>query len=237
LENRLAPALKEALLQVSSASVAGALAKLGVRNVWIRGAMPIAGGGARTVGEAFTMRFLPAREDLVGPALAALPNSRAAVEAMADGSIAVIETGGVTDAGVAGDVLCTRMARRGVAGLVTDGAVRDIAGVEQSGLPVWSPGTASPAPGNSLTFVGWGLPIACGGVTVFPGDVIIADRDGAVVIPQALVQQITTDAGDIERFDAWVVSKVEAGEALPGLYPPSAETRDRYARETRTDRR
>jgi len=89
----LLPALKEALLQVSSASAAGALAKLGVRNVWIRGAMPIAGRGVRTVGEAFTLRFLPTREDLVGPALAALPSSRAAVEAMEAGCIAVIETG------------------------------------------------------------------------------------------------------------------------------------------------
>lgn len=227
----MAPALKEALLKASSASVAGALAKLGIRNVWIRGAAPIAGGGARAVGEAFTMRFLPAREDLVGKALAALPNSRAAVEAMEDGSIAVIETGGVTDAGVAGDVLCTRMVQRGSAGLVTDGAVRDIAGVEQSGLPVWSRGTASPAPGNSLTFIGWGMPIACGGVTVFPGDVIIADRDGAVVIPQALIEQVTTEASEVELFDAWVVSKVEAGEPLPGLYPPNDENKVRYARE------
>lgn len=227
----MAPALKEALLKASSASVAGALAKLGIRNVWIRGAAPIVGGGARAVGEAFTMRFLPAREDLVGKALAALPNSRAAVEAMEDGSIAVIETGGVTDAGVAGDVLCTRMVQRGSAGLVTDGAVRDIAGVEQSGLPVWSRGTASPAPGNSLTFIGWGMPIACGGVTVFPGDVIIADRDGAVVIPQALIEQVTTEASEVELFDAWVVSKVEAGEPLPGLYPPNDENKVRYARE------
>ncbi len=227
----MAPALKEALLKASSASVAGALAKLGIRNVWIRGAAPIVGGGARAVGEAFTMRFLPAREDLVGKALAALPNSRAAVEAMEDGSIAVIETGGVTDAGVAGDVLCTRMVQRGSAGLVTDGAVRDIAGVEQSGLPVWSRGTASPAPGNSLTFIGWGMPIACGGVTVFPGDVIIADRDGAVVIPQALIEQVTTEASEVELFDAWVVSKVEAGEPLPGLYPPNDENQVRYARE------
>jgi regulator of RNase E activity RraA len=232
----LAPALKEALLQASSASAAGALAKLGIRNIWIRGAMPIAGGGARTVGEAFTMRFLPAREDLAGPALAALPNSRAAVEAMEEGYIAVIDTGGVTDAGAAGDVLCTRMARRGVVGLVTDGAVRDIVGVEQSGLPVWSRGTASPAPGNSLTFAGWGLPVACGGVTIFPGDVIVADRDGAVVIPQSLVEQVTADAAEIERFDAWVVSKVQAGELLSGLYPPSPETQDRYARESRAPR-
>ena len=228
----MAPALKEALLQVSSASAAGALAKVGIRNVWVRGAMPIAGGGVRTVGEAFTMRFLPAREDLVGPALAALPNSRAAVEAMEDGSIAVIETGGVTDAGVAGDVLCARMVRRGVTGLVTDGVIRDLAGVEQTGLPVWSKGAASPAPGNALTFVDWGLPIACGGVAIFPGDVIVADRDGAVVIPQAMVDSVAAEAAEVERFDAWVFAKVSEGEQLQGLYPPNAENLARYKAET-----
>lgn len=228
----MTPELKRSLLQASTASIASALLKLGLRNIWIRGAMPIAGGGAHAIGEAFTMRFLPMREDLVGAALASLPNSRAAIEAMAPGSFAVIDAMGVTDAGVAGDVLCGRMARRGVAGLVTDGAVRDIAGVEQSGLAVWSRGTASPAPGNALTFVDWGLPVACGGVTVFPGDLIVADRDGAVVIPQALAEQVATDAAEIERFDAWVVAKVANGEPLDGLYPPNSENQARYRRET-----
>ena len=109
------------------------------------------------------MRFLPLREDLGGDAAAKLPTSREAIEAIEQGSFAVIEARGVTDAGVVGDVLCARMARRGVAGLVTDGAIRDLAGVELTGLPVWSGGTAFPAPGNSLTFADWGLPVACGG--------------------------------------------------------------------------
>jgi len=226
------PELRKSLSQVSTASVAGALLKLGLRNIWIRGAKPTAGAGSCSVGTAFTMRFIPMREDLVGPALARLANSRAAIEAMAAGSFAVIDAMGVTDAGVAGDVLCARMALRGAAGMVTDGAIRDIAGVEKSGLPVWSNGTASPAPGNSLTFIDWGLPVACGGVAVFPGDVIIADRDGAVVIPQALAEQVAAEAAEIERFDAWVVAKVEAGEPLPGLYPPNAANQERYRRET-----
>jgi regulator of RNase E activity RraA len=223
--------LHRTLSQVSTASIASALLKLGLRNIWIRGAMPIVGEGTRHVGTAFTMRFLPMREDLVGPALATLGNSRAAIEAMEAGSFAVIDAMGVTDAGVAGDVLCARMALRGVAGLVTDGAIRDIAGVEQSGLPVWARGTASPAPGNALTFVDFGLPVACGGVAVFPGDVIVADRDGVVVIPHALAEQVTAEAAETERFDAWVISRVEAGEPLPGLYPPNAENQERYRRE------
>lgn len=231
----MTPELKETLSKVSTASVASALLKLGLRNIWIRGAMPIAGGGAHSVGEAFTMRFLPMREDLVGPALAKLQNTRAAIEAMEPGSFVVVDAMGVTDAGVAGDVLCARMALRGGVGLVTDGAIRDIVGVETSGLPVWSRGTASPAPGNSLTFIDWGLPIACGGVTIFPGDVIVADRDGAVVIPQAIAEQVAAEAAEIERFDAWVVEKVAAGESLPGLYPPNADNQERYKRETSAD--
>ena len=226
---------KEALSQVSTASIASALLKLGLRNIWIRGAEPIAGGGPSRVGKAFTMRFLPMREDLVGPAIASLGSSRAAIEAMDDGSFVVIDAMGVTDAGVAGDVLCARMALRGAAGLVTDGAIRDIVGVEQSGLAVWSRGTASPAPGNSLTFMDWGLPVACGGVTVFPGDSIVADRDGAVVIPQVLSEQVFAEAAEIERFDAWVVSKVATGEPLPGLYPPDPDNQERYRRETAGD--
>ncbi len=229
------PELKRTLSQISTASIASALLKLGLRNIWIRGAMPIAGGGTPRAGKAFTMRFLPMREDLVGPALAKLKNSRAAIEAMEADSFAVIDAMGVTDAGVAGDVLCARMALRGVAGLVTDGAVRDIVGVEQAGLPVWSRGTASPAPGNSLTFIDWGLPVACGGVTIFPDDLIVADRDGAVVIPQALAEQVVREAAELERFDAWVVAQVETGEPLPGLYPPSPENQERYRREAAGD--
>ena len=224
--------IKKALSEISTASIASALLKMGLRNIWIRGAVPISGGTERRVGRAFTMRFLPMREDLVGPALAKLGNSRAAIEAMEADSFAVIDAMGIADAGVAGDVLCARMALRGVAGLVTDGAIRDIVGVERSGLSVWARGTASPAPGNSLTFMDWGLPVACGGVAVFPGDLIIADRDGAVVIPQALSTQVITEAAEIERFDAWIITKVEAGEQLPGLYPPSPENQERFRRET-----
>ena len=217
---------------MSTASIASALLKVGLRNIWIRGAAPAAGNVSRVVGEAFTMRFLPMREDLTGAALAKLKNSRAAIEAAEAGSIIVIDAMGVVDAGVAGDVLCARMVSRGVQGLVTDGAIRDVVGVEGAGLPVWCAGVSAPAPGNALTFIDWGAPIACGGVAIFPGDVIVADRDGAVVIPQAMVEAIAAEAEEIERFDAWVVQKVSEGEALPGLYPPSPENHERYKRET-----
>lgn len=228
----MSPELHKTLMEVSTASIASALLKLGLRNIWIRGASPTGSNLGRSVGEAFTMRFLPMREDLTGPALAKLANSRAAIEAVEPGCMVVIDAMGVMDAGVAGDVLCARMVRRGVRGLVTDGVIRDLAGVEQTGLPVWSRGTASPAPGNALTFIDWGLPIACGGVAIFPGDVIVADRDGAVVIPQALAESVAAEAAEIERFDAWVFEEVRQGQPLQGLYPPNAENLERYRRDT-----
>jgi regulator of RNase E activity RraA len=194
--------------------------------------MPAAGNVSRAVGEAFTMRFIPMREDLTGAVLAKLKSSRAAIEAAGAGTIIVIDAMGALDAGVAGDVLCARMVARRVQGLVTDGALRDVVGVEGTGLPVWSAGVSAPAPGNALTFIDWGAPIACGGVAIFPGDVIVADRDGAVVIPQAMVEAIAAEAEEIERFDAWVVDRVNEGEQLPGLYPPSPENLERYNRET-----
>ncbi|MGD9510358.1 MAG: ribonuclease activity regulator RraA, partial [Geminicoccaceae bacterium] len=134
----------------------------------------------------------------------------------------------VTDAGIFGDILCGRMRRRQVAALVTDGALRDLAGIRGVGLPVWCGGIAAPPSVAGLTFVGWQEPVGCGGVAVFPDDVIVADEDGAVVIPAALVEHVVAAGPEQERFEAWVVEEVARGAALPGLYPPSAETRARY---------
>ena len=125
---------------------------------------------------------MPAREDLATPASWSSPiSTRAAIEAMPEGAIAVVDAMGVTDAGIFGDILCARMVKRGVAALVTDGVVRDLAGVLGTGLPVWCNGVAAPPSVAGLTFVGWQEPIACGGVAVFPDDLVVADGDGAVV--------------------------------------------------------
>jgi regulator of RNase E activity RraA len=147
---------------------------------------------------------------------------------MPSGCIAVVGALGVTDAGIFGDILCARMHKRGVAALVTDGVVRDIAGVLNTGLPVWCQGTASPPSVAGLTFVGWQEPIDCGGVAVFPNDVIVADRDGAVLIPAALLDDVIAASVEQERLENWVMSEVEAGAALPGLYPPNEANRARY---------
>ena len=219
----------ETLSKVTTATLTTILLKKGLRNVWIRGATPLRPGQARVVGPAFTFRFVPAREDLATPASWGSPiSTRAAIEAMPEGAFAVIDAMGIADAGVFGDILCARMARRGAAGLVTDGVVRDLAGVLGTGLPVWARGAAAPPSVAGLTFVGWEETVGCGGVCVVPGDVIVADQDGAVVIPAALLDDVVREAPEQERMEAWIVSEIERGEKLPGLYPMSAETKARY---------
>ena len=217
------------LAAVSTATITMVLLKHGLRNIWLRGARPLRSGQPRMVGRAFTMRFLPAREDLATPeSLASGRSTRAAIEEMPAGSVVVVDAMATLDAGVFGDILCARMKIRGVAGLVTDGVVRDIAGVLATDLPVWCQGTAAPPSVCGLTFVGWQQPVACGGVAVFPGDVIVADDDGAVVIPQSLVGAVIAAGAEQERLEAWIMQEVARGVPLLGLYPPNAEARARY---------
>ncbi len=225
----LTDAQRTALSGVSTATLTTVLLKKGLRNVWLRGTKPLRPGQPRLVGQAFTLRFVPAREDLATPESWGSPiSTRAAIEAMPPGCIAVVDAMGVTDAGIFGDILCARMARRGVAALITDGVVRDVAGVLGTGLPVWCQGVAAPPSVAGLTFVAWQQPIACGGVAVFPDDVIVVDDDGAVLIPAALVEAVTALAVEQEALEQWIMGEVEQGASLPGLYPPNESNRARY---------
>jgi regulator of RNase E activity RraA len=217
------------LQSVSTATITTVLLKKGLRNVWMRGTKPLRPGQPRVVGPAFTLRFVPAREDLATPESWSSPTStRAAIEAMPAGCVAVVDAMGVTDAGIFGDILCARMAKKGVAGLVSDGVIRDYAGVMGTSLPVWCQGVAAPASVAGLTFVNWQEPIACGGVAVFPGDIVVVDEDGAVLIPQALLEDVMKAAPEQERMEAWIMEEVAKGLPLPGLYPMNAETKARY---------
>jgi len=227
----------ETLSSVTTATLTTILFKKGYRNVWIRGAMPLAGGQPRVVGQAFTLRFIPAREDIASPAAWSSPTStRAAVEAMPEGCVAIGGTMGIADAGIFGDILCARMAQRGVRGLVTDGAVRDRAGILTSGLAVWSGQVAAPPAVAQMAFVGWQEPIGCGGVAIFPNDIIVADDDGAVVIPAAVLGDVVAVAAEQERLEAWILQEVLKGAALTGLYPMSKENQARYDLETAAQR-
>jgi regulator of RNase E activity RraA len=221
--------IKSALLQVTTATLTTVLLKKGLRNVWIRGSKPLRPRQHRVVGPAFTLRFVPMREDLATPESWSSPRStRGAIEDMPKDCIAVVDAMGVDDAGIFGDILCARMKKRGVAALVTDGVLRDVAGVTSTDLDVWCNGVAAPPSVAGLTFVGWNEPIACGGVAIFPQDIIVADDDGAVLIPRNVLEDVTAAATEQERLEGWIMGEVDKGVALPGLYPPNAETKKRY---------
>jgi regulator of RNase E activity RraA len=220
---------RQALLGVSTGTLTTVLIKKGLRNTWVRGALPMKEGQPRIAGRAFTLRFVPAREDLATPASWGAPiSTRAAIEAMPNGCIAVVGAMRVEDAGIFGDILCARMVKKGVAALVTDGVMRDVHGVLGTGLNVWANGWAAPPSVAGLTFVGWQEPIDCGGVAVFPNDVIVCDQDGAVLIPAALLDDVIAAATEQEHLENWIMSEVEKGAQLPGLYPPNEENKKRY---------
>ena len=221
--------LLQTLSAVSTATITTILLKKGLRNVWLRGCRPLRSSLPRVVGPAFTLRFVPMREDLATPESWSSPRStRAAIEEMPEGCVAVVDAMGITDAGIYGDILCARMKKRGVAALVTDGVVRDVAGVLSTGLPVWCQGAAAPPSVSRLTFANWQEPIGCGGVAVFPEDIMVLDEDGATLIPAALLNDVLAAAPEQERFESWIMQEVENGVALPGLYPANAETKARY---------
>jgi regulator of RNase E activity RraA len=220
----------DALREITTATITTMLLKKGIRRCWMDGPKPLVSGGQRLVGPAFTLRFVPVREDLATPESWSKPiSTRGAIEAMPEGCVAVADAMGVSSAGIFGDILTMRMMKRNVTALVTDGVVRDKSGVLASKLPVWCAGTAAPASVNGLTFVGWQEPIACGGCAIFPDDVIVCDGDGAVVIPQSLVAFVAEEGAEHERMETWIVSEVERGVKLPGLYPMNEETKARYA--------
>ena len=222
-------AVFDVLRKVTTATITTMLLKKGIRRCWMNGPKPLVPGGERLIGPAFTLRFVPAREDLATPESWSKPiSTRGAIEAMPEGVIVVADAMGVPGAGIFGDILCARMKKRDVTALVTDGVMRDKVGVLASGLPVWCAGIAAPASVNGLTFVGWNEPIGCGGVAVFPEDYIVVDDDGAVVIPKDLVEFVAHEGAEHELYESWVFTEVEKGVKLPGLYPPNDEAKARY---------
>jgi len=212
-------ALFEGLHRVATASLAGVMLKLGLSNQWVRGPMPIKPDFPRVVGRAFTLRFIPVREDVPGAFAKKLPVNRDAVENMPAGCIAIADSRGTLDAATFGDIVVARMAKRGVSGIVTDGAVRDRNGLLAIGLPIWTNGITAPPPGTRMLLAGWEEPIGCGGVAVFPGDIVVVDSDGVVVVPSALAAEVADKGLEQERLDAWQLDQVARGVALSKLAP------------------
>ncbi len=219
----------EAFRTITTATLTTVLLKKGIKNVWIRGSFPLSSVPERVAGPAFTLRFIPAREDLATPASWSAPiSTRSAIEQMPSGCIAIAGTNGCTDAGIFGDILCQRMKQRNVAALITDGVMRDMDGVLQTKLGVWCSGTSAPPSVAGLTFVNWQESIGCGGVAVLPNDLVVADKDGAVVVPANLVTEVLEESIEQEKLEEWIIGEVRRGTSLPGLYPPNEENLRRY---------
>ena len=211
--------LLDALRLIATASLAGVMLKLGLSNQWVRGPMPMKADFPRVAGRAFTMRFIPLREDVPGAFGDRLPVNRDAVEQMPAGCIAIAGALGTTDAATFGDIVVARMVKRGVAGIVTDGAVRDRNGLLATGMPIWTSGITAPPPATRILLAAWQEPIGCGGVAVFPDDIVVADADGVVVIPAGLAEQVAVRGAGQERLDAWQMEQVLSGVALSELAP------------------
>ncbi|MFQ5775505.1 MAG: ribonuclease activity regulator RraA, partial [Kiloniellaceae bacterium] len=201
----------------------------GIRRTWMDGPRPLDPARARFAGEAYTLRFLPLREDLGTPESYARPGSlREAIEAMPPGRVAVVDARGERGCGTIGDILLLRMKVRGTVAFVTDGALRDIAGVREVGLPTFCAAPAAPPSIAGLVFAGWEQPIGCGGVAVLPGDVVAGDEDGVVVVPRALADEIAEAAPEQERFERFALMRVRRGDPVLGLYPPNEDTLTAY---------
>jgi regulator of RNase E activity RraA len=222
----------ERLRSVSTATITMQLLKRGLRSVAMRGVKPLVPGSGRLVGEAYTLRFIPGREDLSSPEMLRRTDiaQRRAIEECPAGAVLVIDGCGRGAVATFGDILAARLKHRGVAGVVSDGGVRDAAGVIDVGLPVFCAGPAAPASITALADGDLQVPIGCGGVAVLPGDAIVGDDDGVVVIPRSMLDEIVEGAVEQERHERFILMQVQRGAPVLGTYPPSEENLAAYRR-------
>lgn len=221
----------EKLRVASTASLTSLLYKRGLRNVFIQGAHPMK-PGQRLLGPAYTLRYIPAREDLDGLEVFRDPNhpQRKAVEEIPPGSVLVMDCRGDRTVASAGSILATRLQVRGAAGIVSDGGLRDAAGIAALDMPSYCSGASAPTNLIRHHALDINAPIGCGGVPVYPGDLMVGDDDGVVCIPAHLVEEIAGEAFEMERFESFVLEEVNRGVSIIGLYPATdPATKDRYA--------
>lgn len=218
------------LRRASTATLCTQLFKRGLRNVFLQGVARLTRPGANLVGPAYTMRYIPAREDLDHLGVFEDPEhpQRKSIETVPAGQVLVMDCRGERRAACAGNILVTRLMVRGVAGLVSDGPVRDSAEIAGMDIPVYCAGGSAPLNLVRHHAADANVPIACGGVAVYPGDVMVGDAEGVVAIPRALADEVARDAADQEDLEAFVLERIAGGAALPGTYPPNAATRAAY---------
>lgn len=219
------------LARVSTPTVTLHLRNAGLRNTYLAGLLPLSlPPGQRMVGQAVTARFVPIREDLVkARADAGVPSPHIALmDELSEGRVLVVEAGGCLGGGVGGDMYSKRVQVRGGRGIVCDGAMRDVSGIRALGLPLFARGVHGDAYGRELMCIGVNEPVSCAGVTVLPGDVMLGDEDGVVMVPADLVERIADEGVEHEEREVFIREKLEAGTPLRIAYPPNAATLEEY---------
>lgn len=222
---------RDRLLGVSISTLSTVLFLRGFRNRVMQGVVPLNPAAVRMVGPAFTLRFIPAREDIDTMAEYAREThvQRRAIEECPPGHVLVIDAMGETGAASAGDIMLARLQVRGAAGVVTDGGFRDTADIAALNFPAFHTRPAAPSSPIRLHPADLNLPIGCGGVAVYPGDILVTDRDGVIVLPAHLADEVAEQAMDMTGYEAFAAAKVAEGRSIFGLFPATPESRAEYA--------
>ena len=219
------PNTRQQLMQVSVATVCTALFKRGFSRQFIQNVQPLNPTLPNMVGEAYTLRYMPAREDL--NTIEVFKNrehpQRKAVEECPPGAVFVIDSRKDARAASAGGILVSRLMKRGVAGIVTDGGFRDSPEIARLAIPAYHQRPAAPTNLTLHQAIDINLPIGCGDAPVFPGDVVVGDAEGVVVIPAHLADEVAAEAVEMTAFEDFVQAKVMEGHSILGLYPPTDE--------------
>ena len=226
----LAAHARDALTKVSTATLTTVLFKRGFRNAFIQGVFLLNREAPRMVGEAYTLRFIPAREDLdqLGAFEGRGHPQREAIEACPPGQVLVMDARRDATAATGGDILLTRLMVRGVAGIVTDGGLRDSQTIEKLPWPAYCGARSAPLNLVRHHAADSQVPIGCGGVPIYPGDIIVGDAEGVVAIPANIAEDVAREALAQSEFEDWVEARVKEGRSIFGLYPPNPQTRAEY---------
>ncbi|MGF1595500.1 MAG: hypothetical protein ACFCVK_00980 [Acidimicrobiales bacterium] len=223
---RLTEDMRMKLNAVSTATLAGQLQRRGMRNSFLSGLRPLT-EGQRMLGYAHTLRYVPKREDFERREEG--PNAqRRAVESIQPDEVLIVEARGEPHAGTIGDIFAMRVKHLGGTGFITDGALRDTPAIAEIGLPVYHQSSHAATLGRLHTPLDHQVPIACAGVTVFPGDILVGDGEGAVVIPALLAEEVANDAYDQELEEEWAIERVAAGDSSIGTFPIAKERRPEF---------
>jgi len=225
----IAPEVLEKLKKVPTATLATQLFKAGFRHTYLAGVTPL-NPHVRMAGEAATVRFVPAREDLANFEAVATSDypQRKAIDEILPGQVLVLDCRGISSAAAAGEILMARIKVRGAAGAVTDGAMRDYSAIQKMDFPVYSQGMAAPAHVHRHLAVDMNVPIGCAGVLVLPGDIMVGDDEGVVCVPRQVAEKVAQGGLDLEELEAFVLEKIKAGAPLRGTYPPNDAVRAEY---------